>query len=100
MSATTRRAMRHHLARGIRGLLASAFVVLVAGYPAGAAAPIGSGPLALPPQFTTGDITGDGKIDTQDLDKLERTLGKTAGSPGWPAVAAADLDGDGTLTVG
>ena len=52
--------MRHHLARAIQGILASAFVVLVAGYPAGAAAPTGSGPLALPPQYTTGDITGDG----------------------------------------
>ena len=91
--------MRHHRARAIRGILASAFVVLVAGYPAGAAGPTVSGPPDLPPQYTTGDITGDGKIGTDDLDKLERNLGKTAGSPGWPAVAAADLNGDNALTV-
>ena len=74
-------------------------MVLVAGYPAGAAGPIVSGPPVLPPQYTTGDITGDGKIGTDDLDKLERNLGKTTSSPGWPAVAAADLNGDQVLTV-
>ena len=86
--------MRHHRARVIRGILASVFVVLVAGYPAGAAGPTVSGSPVLAPQYTTGDITGDGKIDTQDLDKLERNLGKTDASPGWSAVAAADLNGD------
>lgn len=60
---------------------------------------IGSGPLTLPSAYTSGDITGDGVIDTHHLAKLERNLGKTAGDPGWAAVAAADLDGDGSLSA-
>jgi Asp-tRNA(Asn)/Glu-tRNA(Gln) amidotransferase A subunit family amidase len=81
------------LTAGVTGL-----ALLTVG-PATADAPIGSGPLALPSAYTTGDITGDGKIDTHDVEKLERNLGAVAGSPGWPALKAADLTGDGALTV-
>jgi hypothetical protein len=60
-------------------------------------------PIAQPPHpasaYTRGDITGDGAIDTHDLAKLERNLGKTASEPGWAAVAPADLDRDAELTV-
>lgn len=79
--------------------LGSALALIAAAQIADAAAPVGSGPLELPSAYRAGDITGDGVIDTHDLEKLERNLGKTAGSPGWSAVAPADLDGDAALTV-
>src|SRR5690242_16624165 len=91
---------RHRVARAAIAMTAGVTgLALLTSAPATADAPIGSGPLALSSAYTTGDITGDGKIDTHDLEKLERNLGAVGGSPGWPAVKAADLNGDGALTV-
>ncbi|MFT4264187.1 MAG: amidase family protein [Nocardioides sp.] len=53
----------------------------------------------LAPFYTEGDLTGDQQITSADLDLVRAALGTTSTGSGWSGVAAADLDGDGTLTV-
>jgi amidase len=53
----------------------------------------------LAPFYTQGDLTGDEQITSADLDLARAALGTTSASAGWSSVVAADLDGDGTLTV-
>ena len=91
--------MRHHRARAIRGILASAFVVLVAGYPAGAAAPTVSGPLPFRRNTRPETSPATGRSTRTTWTSSSATSARSDGSPGWPAVAAADLNGDHALTV-
>lgn len=43
------------------------------------------------------DLNGDGLTNEADVEIFQSTLGKTAGDEGY--VAAADLDGSGTVTA-
>ncbi|BDI21755.1 amidase family protein [Herbiconiux sp. L3-i23] len=51
------------------------------------------------PDYLKGELTGDLKIDTDDLSLLLVNIGATSADPVWPQVAAADLDGDGTISI-
>jgi len=53
----------------------------------------------LAPDYQRGELTGDGKIDDDDLGMLMVAVGREAGDPEWDAVAPADADGDGVITV-
>ena len=65
---------------------------------AAAAAPGSAAPL-LAPFYTELDVTGDRQVTTADLDVVSAHLGATAASADWSAVAPADVDADGTITV-
>lgn len=54
----------------------------------------------LAPSATQGDLTGDHAVTSADVTILENALGTTKRSRGWSRVAAADLDHDGTITLG
>ncbi|MDF2918241.1 MAG: Asp-tRNAAsn/Glu-tRNAGln amidotransferase subunit [Microbacterium sp.] len=51
------------------------------------------------PAYQRGELTGDAKVDRDDLTVLMTAVGRKAGDPGWDAVAAADADQDGAITV-
>ncbi|MDQ1122587.1 amidase family protein [Microbacterium trichothecenolyticum] len=53
----------------------------------------------LAPDFQRGELTGDHKIDEDDLSLLMAALGRQTGEPGWVVVAPADADRDGVITV-
>lgn len=53
----------------------------------------------LAPYYTDLDLTGDRQVTTADLELLASHLGDTDASTGWSAVAAADTDGDKTITA-
>lgn len=53
----------------------------------------------LAPYYTAADLTGDDQVTQADLDLLVPALGTVSTDPGWAAVAAADLDDDGTITM-
>lgn len=53
----------------------------------------------LAPEYQVGELTGDGKVDTDDLAQLMVAVGMTPEDDGWDAVAPADADGDGVITV-
>ncbi|WGL52357.1 amidase family protein [Nocardioides sp. BP30] len=53
----------------------------------------------LAPFYTEGDLTGDHQITAADLDIARAALGTSSTGAGWSKVAAADLDGDGTITI-
>lgn len=53
----------------------------------------------LAPFYTEGDLTGDKQITAADLDRARAALGTTSHDAGWAAVSAADLDGDGVITI-
>src|SRR5690606_20003612 len=76
----------------------------------GAALFAGSGPASsaegtpaagsyLAPFHTTGDLTGDNAITQADVDLVAGSVGAQEGDAAWAAVAPADLDDDGTITV-
>lgn len=76
----------------------------------GAALFAGSGPASsaegtpaagsyLAPFHTTGDLTGDAAITQADVDLAAGSVGAQEGGAAWAAVAPADLDDDGTITV-
>ncbi len=46
---------------------------------------------------TAGDLNGDGHVGVGDLAMAAAHFGKTAGSPGWDAVMAADINGNGII---
>lgn len=64
-----------------------------------AADPITGSAGYLAPYFTQGDLTGDDQITQADIDLVAAAIGLTSADAGWAEVAAADLDGDGELTV-
>jgi Asp-tRNA(Asn)/Glu-tRNA(Gln) amidotransferase A subunit family amidase len=85
---------------------ATAGLVLTTTTPSLAAAAVQARPAGTPlsgsylaPFYTEGDLTGDEQITSADLDLVRAALGRTSASTGWSALAPADLDGDGTLTV-
>ncbi|MFV9425157.1 amidase family protein [Microbacterium sp. S1037] len=51
------------------------------------------------PAYQRGELTGDAKVDRDDLTVLMTAVGRKVGDPGWDAVAAADADQDGAITV-
>ncbi|MEN0102293.1 MAG: amidase family protein, partial [Curtobacterium sp.] len=53
----------------------------------------------LAPYYTSLDLTGDDQVTTEDLTVLTKSLGTTSTDTSWSAVAKADTDGDGTITV-
>jgi len=53
----------------------------------------------LAPDYQRGELTGDGKIDQDDIALLLAAVGTTTTSPDWAFVAPADLDGDGVITI-
>ncbi|MCD4536534.1 dockerin type I domain-containing protein [Nocardioides sp. cx-169] len=54
----------------------------------------------LSPEHTAGDLDGDQRVDSADLDLLIGALGVTsAGGATWTAVAKNDADGDGKITI-
>jgi Asp-tRNA(Asn)/Glu-tRNA(Gln) amidotransferase A subunit family amidase len=55
--------------------------------------------LYLAPYHTEGDLTGDSRIDTDDLDLLVAAMGTTDEESGWAAVSDADYDGDGEIAM-
>ncbi len=66
--------------------------------PAASAAPVEAA-VFLAPYYTELDLTGDEQVTTPDLELVADRLGDTAASEGWDAVATADVDADGVLTV-
>ncbi|RDV44946.1 hypothetical protein DOE76_09405 [Leifsonia sp. ku-ls] len=67
--------------------------------PAAMAAPDdGAGTPFLAPYYTALDLTGDAQVTRADLTALASHLGETSSSPGWGAVAKADVDHDGAIT--
>lgn len=54
----------------------------------------------LNPAYSSGDLTDDQRVDTDDLDLVFDALGVTsADGAAWTPVADADLDGDGIITL-
>ena len=53
----------------------------------------------LAPEYQRGELTGDAKVDHDDLAVLMAAVGRTADDAGWDAVAPADADEDGVITV-
>jgi amidase len=53
----------------------------------------------LAPYYTDLDLTGDRQVTTADLELLASHLGDTSASAEWSTVAAADTDGDKTITA-
>lgn len=53
----------------------------------------------LAPAYQRGELTGDAKVDRDDLSVLMSAVGRKVGDPGWDAVAPADADQDGVITV-
>lgn len=72
-------------------------LVFGAGAPANAA--VDESVSYLAPDYQRGELTGDATIDRSDLSLLLAAVGRTAADPGWETVAAADVDGDGVITV-
>jgi len=89
-----RRALRLTAATGVISALT---VGAVAAVPAGAAEPATGTFLA--PYYTELDLTGDRQVTTADLDVVADHLGLTSDSADWTAVAVADVDGNGELTI-
>lgn len=77
-------------------LAASALGALPASADDVAAVPSG---VMLAPYYTDLDLTGDRQVTQTDLDVVAEHLGETTASPGWSAVATADVDADGVITV-
>lgn len=69
----------------------------VAAEPAAAGVTGAAGYLA--PYYTKGDLTGDQQLTQDDLDLLVPALGTVTADAGWAAVAPADYDADGVITM-
>ncbi|UBQ03351.1 amidase family protein [Curtobacterium sp. TXMA1] len=84
--------------------LVGAGIVAVPSLTAAAAPSVDARPAAmLAPYYTELDLTGDAQVTEDDLAELGDHLGvsrpATGTDPEWDAVAVADTDGDGTITV-
>jgi Asp-tRNA(Asn)/Glu-tRNA(Gln) amidotransferase A subunit family amidase len=88
---------RRAAAGGLAALTATGLVLAVAAAPVATAAPATAPFLA--PYWTELDLTGDEQVTADDLDVVAAALGATADDAVWDDVAAADTDGDGTITV-
>ncbi|MDR3201817.1 MAG: Ig-like domain-containing protein [Bifidobacteriaceae bacterium] len=89
-----RRRIMGPAAAAIIGIAAS---VVLGGGGAGAAEPR---PLVyLHPDYSSGDLTGDHRVDAADLAVLTRALGATGADPRWADAGGSDADGDGVITV-
>lgn len=112
MSRTTRRRRSTAFGAGLATLALGAGAALTS--PAAArpalpsaapTAPTPAGPAAgtsgsyLAPYYTAGDLTGDDQITEDDLDRLTAALGLRRGDAGFAAVAKADDDADGVITI-
>lgn len=53
----------------------------------------------LAPAYQRGELTGDGKIDIDEIAILMAALGVTDTDPDWNLIAPADLDADGVITL-
>ncbi|MDO9454655.1 amidase family protein [Nocardioides sp.] len=85
---------------GTLGLATMAVVTTPTSAPAEVAARVSTGGGGyLAPYFTEGDLTGDDQLTDADLDLLVPALGTVAADAGWAAVAAADYDADGVITM-
>lgn len=96
---TRTKSRRAATATGVVAALAALVATGAVVAPAASAAPSAAAPTAafLAPYYTAHDLTGDKQVTTADLDALTTHLGETSASAGWSA--AADVDGDGTITV-
>jgi amidase len=65
-----------------------------------AAAAPATGLVYLNPDYSSGDLTGDQRVDSTDLSTLIAAMGTDSGDgPAWTAVAKDDADEDGVITV-
>ena len=53
----------------------------------------------LAPYYAQSDLTGDHQVDRADLDVLTAAVGTVSTDAAWAAVAPADHDDDGTITL-
>lgn len=53
----------------------------------------------LAPYYTAGDLTGDHQITSADLALVAAGLGTTSSASGWSALAPADYDANGQITL-
>ncbi len=79
----------------VAGLVAGGAVVTVAG-PAVAADDSVS---YRAPEYQVGELTGDHKIDTDDIALALAAVGTARGDAGWAAIATADSDSNGIITA-
>lgn len=84
-------------ATGIVSLLAAGTVGALPSTAAPGATSAGGALLA--PYYTELDLTGDSQVTQADLAVVVDHLGTTSADPAWSTVAAADTDGDATITV-
>lgn len=76
-----------------------AATLAVAAVPAQADPPTPATAGYLAPYYTLGDLTGDGELSREDLDLLAGAVGTVDTDAAWAAVAPADYDGDGEITL-
>jgi Asp-tRNA(Asn)/Glu-tRNA(Gln) amidotransferase A subunit family amidase len=79
----------------------AALAIIGTGLGTSSASAAEEGPSAgfLAPYYTAGDLTGDSQIDQADLDALTAAIGTISADAGWAAVAPADYDDDGEITL-
>lgn len=85
-------------ATGAAAALAALVATGVVVAPAATAAPA-TDHAFLAPYYTALDLTGDSQVTQDDLAVLAKHLGATSASADWSTVSAADVDGNGTITV-
>lgn len=85
-------------ATGAAAALAALVATGVVAAPAATAAPA-TDHAFLAPYYTALDLTGDSQVTQDDLAVLAKHLGATSASTDWSTVSAADVDGNGTITV-
>jgi len=94
---SNRFAKHRRLRRAAPLALAGLAAIALAGGAAQAAAPK---PLVyLHPYYSSADLTGDLRVDQDDLDSALAALGATNADAGWSGVAKADLVADGVITA-
>ncbi|WP_460512559.1 amidase family protein [Frigoribacterium salinisoli] len=84
---------------GCTALLGGLVAVPAQAEPAPGAAPAPAAGAYLAPWYTELDLTGDRQVTPDDLELVATALGAVAGTPRYEAVAVADVDADGAITV-